>query len=189
MPRALLCASDPGARVRRLTHRTRTAVNDIGCTPLHVAADVGDLHVCRLLLDYSADPTLANEDGDVPADVATETDVVEALAAAMPEAARSAWEQRRTAVFEQPPGLDDDDDDDDDSGSGHNGYGTRVPHSNRSYDDGDDDGERRAPDALAVRWRRWWDGPARSAWSPVLTWVTICVGASALVALWVRTRR
>jgi ankyrin repeat protein len=41
-----------------------------GFTPLHTTAHIGDVDLTRLLLDHGADPSVANDDGKTPADIA-----------------------------------------------------------------------------------------------------------------------
>ena len=51
------------------------ATDKWGFTPLHEAAQKGRTQLCALLLAHGADPTLKNQEGQTPLDLASADDV------------------------------------------------------------------------------------------------------------------
>ncbi|XP_033757082.1 poly [ADP-ribose] polymerase tankyrase-1-like [Pecten maximus] len=60
------------------------AVDRWGFTPLHEAAQKGRTQLCALLLAHGADPTMKNQEGQTPLDLATADDVNALIQDAMP---------------------------------------------------------------------------------------------------------
>ena len=95
-----------------------------GTTALHVAAKAGQSAVASALLELGADPTVANDDGDTPADLARrrrDFDMVTLL---------GKYEAERAAAGK----VDDKNANQDDRGSPGDTQGGKSPHE-------DDDGE------------------------------------------------
>ncbi|KAJ8025370.1 Tankyrase-1 [Holothuria leucospilota] len=75
------------------------AVDRWNFTPLHEAAQKGRTQLCALLLAHGADPTMKNQEGQTPLDLATAEDVRALLLDAMPHAtAQSTAGSGATAV-------------------------------------------------------------------------------------------
>ncbi|XP_078070327.1 poly [ADP-ribose] polymerase tankyrase-1 isoform X1 [Mustelus asterias] len=68
-------------------------------TPLHEAAQKGRTQLCALLLAHGADPTMKNQEGQTPLDLATADDIRALLVDAMPpEALPSCYKPQATVV-------------------------------------------------------------------------------------------
>ncbi|XP_056587106.1 poly [ADP-ribose] polymerase tankyrase-1 isoform X4 [Triplophysa dalaica] len=68
-------------------------------TPLHEAAQKGRTQLCALLLAHGADPTMKNQEGQTPLDLATADDIRALLVDAMPpEALPSCFKPQATVV-------------------------------------------------------------------------------------------
>ncbi|KAG2465807.1 TNKS1 protein, partial [Polypterus senegalus] len=68
-------------------------------TPLHEAAQKGRTQLCALLLAHGADPTMKNQEGQTPLDLATADDIRALLIDAMPpEALPSCFKPQATVV-------------------------------------------------------------------------------------------
>ncbi|XP_078426209.1 poly [ADP-ribose] polymerase tankyrase-1 isoform X2 [Cetorhinus maximus] len=68
-------------------------------TPLHEAAQKGRTQLCALLLAHGADPTMKNQEGQTPLDLATADDIRALLIDAMPpEALPSCYKPQATVV-------------------------------------------------------------------------------------------
>ena len=137
------------------------AADEADCTPLHIAADVGDGAACEALLAHGADPMRMNEDGDMPVDVASDPSIVALLQRDLPPGVTEDRARRAAALAadrsaDADAGADADADAPSTSGN--------VPRS-------------RALSALALRWL--------GVWGP-FTALVLGGGTAWLIARWMR---
>ncbi|XP_043916872.1 poly [ADP-ribose] polymerase tankyrase-1 [Protopterus annectens] len=80
-------------------HTCVNATDKWAFTPLHEAAQKGRTQLCALLLAHGADPTMKNQEGQTPLDLATADDIRALLIDAMPpEALPSCFKPQATVV-------------------------------------------------------------------------------------------